>query len=286
MIAGALVNEGDIDQGLFTPDVALPQGPWPPDRWVFASNVPQALSTSAEMMARYGIPGLDGRSRCLSRIHVTGGTIGVRLDSLRRYRPFTLSCIGRAEDQAYLMSVLLLPGNPYLRYAHVPGLIMRHDKHAFAGEAIRSAAAGKAVGDLERMILFSHYAGALPWPIEETRSCLDPFTGSFVLPLPFATAFLCLALKILGLRQGTSKQDGIDPEELLRVGARRLGSLVERFDKDPGWMQRAYETEQRAWRAYYDILDRIEEEAGRQSGEAKELTLRARSTIRETRVKT
>jgi hypothetical protein len=163
---------------------------------------------------------------------------------------------------------------------------MRHDKHAFAGDAIRSAAAGKAVGDLERMLLFSHYAGALPWPFEATRSCLDPFTGSFVLPLPITTALLCLTLKILGLRQGTSGQDGIDPEELLRVGARRLGSLMERFDKDPDWMRRAYATEQRAWHAYYELLDRIEEAAGRQSGEAAELTLRARSIIRETRVKT
>jgi hypothetical protein len=286
MIAGALVNEGDIDKGLFTPDVTLPQGPWPLDRWVFASHVPQALSTAAEMMARYGDHGLDGRSRCLSRIHVTGGTIGIRLDSLRRHRPFTLSCIGRAEDQAYLMSVLFRPGSPYLRYVHVPGLIMRHDKHAFAGEAIRSAAAGKIVGDYERMLLFAHYARALPWSTEETRSLLDPFTGSFVLPLPFTTALLCLALKTLSLCQATSKQDGVNPEELLRVGARRLGPLMERFEKDPAWIERAYETEQKAWHVYYDILDRVEQEVGKQSTEATRLTRRAQSIIQETRVAT
>lgn len=286
MIAGALVNQGDIHKGLFTPDVTLPAGPWPPDRWVFASQVPQALSTVAEMMARYGGSPLDGKTQCLSRIHVTGGTVGIRLESLRRHRPFTLSCIGRAEDQAYLMSVLGGPDEPYLRYAHMPGLIMRHDKHAFAGDAIRTAAAGKVVGDYERLLLFSHYAGALPWPIEETHSCLDPFTGCFVLSLPFTTALLCLALKALSLSDGNAEGHGIDPDEFLRLGARRLGPLLEKHEKDPGWMERSYDTERRAWHAYYDILDRVEEEAQRQSVEAKELIRKAGAIIEKTRVAT
>jgi hypothetical protein len=286
MIAGALVNEGDIHKGLFTPDVRLPEGPWPPDRWVFASQVPQALSTVAEMMARYGDGALDGRSRCLSRIHVTGGTIGIRIDSLRRHRPFTLSCIGRAEDQAYLMSVLCGPEAPYLRYAHTPGLIMRHDKHAFAGEAIRTAAAGKLVGDYERMVLFSHYARALPWPLEDIRSRLDPFTGAFVLALPFSTALLRLALKALSLHNGMSEKDGIDPEELLRVGARRLGPLMERLEKEPDWMEKSYDTERRAWHAYYDILDRVEEEAHKQSSHALRLICKAGSIVEKIRVMT
>jgi hypothetical protein len=286
MIAGALVNQGDISGGLFTPDVTLPQGPWPVDRWVFASQVPQALSTAAEMMARYGDQPLDGRFRCLSRIHVTGGTIGIRVDSLRRCVPFTLSCIGRAEDQAYLMSVLCGPESPYLRYVHVPGLIMRHDKHAFAGEAIRTAAAGKIVGDYERMLLFSHYAKALPWPIEETRACLDPFTGCFILPLPLATALICLTLRVLSLSPDTSGTEGVDPEELLRVGAHRLGPLVERFNKDPEWMKRSYEQEHKAWHGYYDILAKVEEEVTKHSADAIQFARKAEAIIEETRVST
>jgi hypothetical protein len=286
MIAGALVNQGDIEGGLFTPDVTLPQGPWPLDRWVFESQVPQALSTAAEMMARYGDPALDGKSCCLSRIHVTGGTIGIRVDGLRRYKPFTLSCIGRAEDQAYLMSVLCGSGPPYLRYVHVPGLIMRHDKHTFAGEAIRTAAAGKIVGDYERMLLFSHYAKALPWPIEETRACLDPFTGCFILPLPVSTTLICLTLKVLSLNRETSEEARVDPEELLRVAARRLGPLVEKLEKDPGWMKRSYEQERKAWHAYYDILAKIEEGVRKHSSEATQLARKAEAIIEETRVST
>lgn len=286
MIAGALVNEADIHRGLFTPDVTLPAGPWPPDRWVFTSQVPQALSTEAEMMACYDGPFLDGTSRCLSRVHVTGGTTGIRVESLRRHRPFTLSCIGRAEDQAYLMSVLGSPDNPCLRYAHIPGLIMRHDKHAFAREAIRAAAAGKVVGDYERMLLFSGYAEALPRPAEEVRSCLDPFTGCFISALPASTALLCLALKALSCREGIQDASGIRPEELLRLGARRLGPLLERRERDPDWMARSCETERRAWQAYYDILERVEAEAQKGKAEAIRLVEKARGIVEETRVRT
>ena len=229
---------------------------------------------------------MDGRSRCLSRVHVTGGTIGIRVDSLRRHRPFTLSCIGRAEDQAYLMSVLGGPDRPCLRYAHVPGLVMRHDKHAFAQEAIRRAAAGKVVGDYERMLLFSGYASALPWPVEEIRSSLDPFTGCFVLALPFTTALLCLALKALSLSHGNTGTDEILPEELLRLGARRLGPLLERHEKDPEWIRRSYESECRAWHAYYDILDRLQAEVRKQSAEAMRLIRKAEGIIEETRIAT
>ena len=284
MAAGALVNEADIGRGLFTPDVTLPRGPFAPERWIFASGVPQALSTEAEMMARSGVPGPEGATSCLSRVHVTGGTIGIRVESLRRHRPFTLSCIGRAEDQAFLMSVLHAPGAPLLRYAHVPGLIMRHDKQAFAGDAIRAAAAGKAVGDYERMLLFSHYARALPWPLAQTRAELDPFTGSFILQLPLATALLSLALRALGPAGTAPGKDGVDPAELLEVGARRLGTLTERFAADPDWMRKLYAAERRAWGAYYDILDRVDQGLREGSAEARRLAAVAREIVDSTRV--
>ena len=164
------------------------------------------------------------------------------------------------------MSVLGGPDEPYLRYAHVPGLIMRHDKHAFAGEAIRTAAAGKVVGDYERMLLFSHYAGALPWPIEETHSCLDPFTGCFVLALPFTTALLCLALKALSLSGGERRPaTGFIRTSFSGWEHAGSGPCWKGTKKTREWMERSYDTERRAWHAYYDILDRVEEEAQKQS---------------------
>ncbi|NIM97823.1 MAG: hypothetical protein GTO24_07010, partial [candidate division Zixibacteria bacterium] len=53
MIAGALVNQQDIDESLFTPDVPFPTRPPYPDEYIFFSALPQALSTEAEMMTRY-----------------------------------------------------------------------------------------------------------------------------------------------------------------------------------------------------------------------------------------
>ena len=44
----ALVNERDIGQGLFTPDVSFPSGPLTPDEYVFFSRLPQALFHAAD----------------------------------------------------------------------------------------------------------------------------------------------------------------------------------------------------------------------------------------------
>ncbi len=126
---------------------------------MFFSALPQAISTRAEMMERYDGPAIDGVGRALERIHVTGGTNGIRVDALRRHRPFTPTFVGRAEDQAYILSTLGRPG-PRLAYAHAAGLIMRHDKDAFAGEAIAAAHVGKLIGDDVRILVFSAYADA------------------------------------------------------------------------------------------------------------------------------
>lgn len=278
MLAGALVNQSDIDQGIFTPDVKPASPPYPPDRWVFATHVPQALSTEAEMMTRYKGDDLDGEHHCLSRIHVTGGTTGIRVDALRRYRPFTLSTISRAEDQAYIMSVLHEPDEHFLRYAHVPGLIMRHDKHSFAAGAIQSAAAGKSVGDYERMVLFSGYAQGLPWGREKTHSSLEPFTGSFVNRTPFTTALLAFTLKAL------DAEDGFDVERFLSVGVRKLGTLMEKATRNPRWLEEAYGREKVAWNAFYDTLNLLEDERVKGSPEANQIIERARLIIDETRL--
>jgi hypothetical protein len=279
MLAGALVNQADIDRGLFTPDVKPPEPPFPADRWIFPTHVPQALSTVAEMMARYDRKGLDGKRACLSRVHVTGGTNGIRVDALRRFRPFTLSSISRAEDQAYLMSVLHEPGPPYLRYAHGSGLIMRHDKASFAADAIRSAAAGKSVGDYERMILFSKYAEALPWPWEKTHSSLQPFTGSFVSRIPITVSLLAFSLKCL------ADKGSLDVAEYLSVGHRKLGSLLESLNEEPDRLKVAYIREREAWNGFYDILARVEEELEKGSDDARQLAHRANETIERTRLR-
>ncbi|GMR04192.1 MAG: hypothetical protein BMS9Abin23_0082 [Thermodesulfobacteriota bacterium] len=292
MIAGALVNESDIGASLFTPDVTYPCPPFRGEETVFCSRVPQALSTAAEMMARYTGPEMDGRAFCMQRVHVTGGTTGITIDALRKYRPFTPVFINRAEDQAYLLSLLSPPGpirpsadDGALRYLHKDGLFMRHDKEAFAGEAIEAAAIGKIVGDYERILYFSYYARALPTDTGAIKRLIDPFTGSFVSPLPFTLAYLRLGLKAADLFSSGREEDALKGLELMKTGSRRLRAATRDILAGNGEaLKDSYEREKAAWDLYYDILRRLEEAIEAGDPFAVDLKERAKKLVMETRV--
>ncbi len=181
MIAGALVNERDISKGIYTPDVTFDEKPSPaPEARIFYSRLMMGFSTEAELMTRYTPDGIDGSSRCIQRIHVTGGTNGILTGFLRKHRPFTPSFIGRAEDQSYILSVLMNRGTK-LAYLHEDGLIMRHDKEAFAADAIKAASHESTIGDYIRILYFSKYAEVLTGgDIDGIKKIIDPFTGCFV----------------------------------------------------------------------------------------------------------
>ncbi len=282
LLAGALVNEKDISKGLFTPDVKLPQRPPLADEVVFHSQVPQAISTEAEMLCRYALgTRIDGHRTCIQRIHVTGGTTGVLVEDLLRYRPFSPTFIGRAEDQAYLMSVLYREPPPYLRYLHRSGLFMRHDKEAFARRAIKRAEAGKKIGDYLRIILFSLYAQSLPWSAEKTREALEPFTGAFIHNMPFTMACLRLALRAGYMFQKGKKEEA---EEFLKMGSRRLLKVMDLYRENPSFVKDRFQTEQSAWDAYYSILQSLRAEIKKARTEAVKLLTRAREIINTCRV--
>ena len=255
MIAGALVNQKDIANSLFTPDVGFPDLNIKGDEWVFYSPLPQAISTESEMMTRYTRDILNGRDSCIQRVHVTGGTCGILVESLRRHRAFTPSFIGRAEDQAYLLSVLFERSKENLRYVHKDGLIMRHDKEGLASEAIKTSSTGKLVGDYERILLFSFYANALPWPVRQTKDFIDPFTGCFVSYIPFTIVYLRLALKVASLFKEGKPDEGF---ELLQIGTARLLKIIKEIVKHPNSLNERYLYEKRAWGIYYDLLDSVE----------------------------
>jgi hypothetical protein len=291
MLAGALVNERDIGRGLFTPDVGYPDRPLAADQYVFFSGLPQALSTRAEMMERYDAPERDGSSACLERVHVTGGTNGILVDALRRHRPFTPSFIGRAEDQAYLLSVLRRwdegtdGARPRLAYAHAAGLIMRHDKEAFAGEAMAAAEAGKLIGDDVRILQFSAYARVVAGSIAAGRAdpaaavaavkaILDPFTGCFVSRLPATVAMLRFALRVARVLQEGRADLGL---EIAEIGARRLDEALT-FTRGEGFEQQI-SRERAAWDRYYDVLDALEGALRTSDPVALDLQRRAREII-------
>lgn len=251
MIAGALVNETDFIHGLFTPDVRFPEpNAQALDERIFFSRLPQALSTEAEMMYR----GSEAEKKhALQRIHVTGGTNGIRIDALFRHRPFTPTFVGRAEDQAYLLSVL--DGRkPGLRYLHQPGLIMRHDKNSFAAEAISAALVGKVLGDYVRTLVFSAYARVLPLPLEEIKREVDPFSGAFISYIPKTLIALRTALHILAM-EVDGKSDQI--EAFCSLAVQRLSPLLKAEYTEE--LAKKYQREQAGWQLYYSILQKAKE---------------------------
>jgi hypothetical protein len=276
MIAGALVNEKDIERSLFSADVQFPDAEPSYDEFFFFSALPQALSTEAEMMARYDQDDLDGQRACLQRVHVTGGTNGILVDSLRRHRPFTPSFIGRAEDQAYILSALTNPG-PRLAYVHKDGLIMRHDKEAFAQEAMASAFVGKLIGDYIRIINFSAYARALTDNIGELKKLIDPFTGCFVSFIPVTVVYLRFAFKAASFLALGKNDQGI---HFIKDGARRLRrALIFSYGKN-SLLERTYAQERSGWDLFYETLSAIEEAIKKKDDFALDLQRRGRAIVR------
>ncbi len=277
MIAGALVNERDICTSLFRPDVCFPPEEIRGEDLIFYSTLPQALSTEAEMMTRYIDGPCNGKDRCIQRIHVTGGTCGILVDSLRKYRPFTPTFIGRAEDQAYLLSVLYKGKAPYLRYVHKDGLIMRHDKDIFAQEAIETASMGKLVGDYVRILLFSYYARALPWSFSKTKQLIDPFTGCFVSAIPFTVVMLRFSLKTASLFASGEKKKEDRAVRLFEMGVNRLSKTIRHLDAVTNPVIADYRREQRGWDIFYDVLDAIEK--GLRANDRFSLDLRRKAEV-------
>jgi hypothetical protein len=255
MIAGALVNESDIDKSIFTPDVDIPDRLLLPDEHFFFSVLPQAISTRAEMMTRYNTSRFDGVNTCIQRVHVTGGTNGIRIDSLRRYRPFTPSFIGRAEDQAYLLSAIKSVGTS-LAYVHKDGLFMRHDKEAFAREAIESAEIGRMVGDYVRMLYLTAYAEVFSAGKTELKEILDPFTGCFISIIPTTVALLRFSLRTAQLFRENQMEKGLG---LVNIGAQQISKAFKFIQGDNSTLKRQYESERHGWNVYYDILDAVEQ---------------------------
>jgi hypothetical protein len=277
LIAGALVNEEDIHEGLFTPDVRFPGRLPSPEELVFFSALPQALSTQTEMMTQYRSSDLDGRTSCIQRIHVTGGTTGALVKTLRRHRPFTPSFVGRAEDQAFIMASLSV-WPPWPAYLHQPGLIMRHDKASFAAEAVHASRIPKIIGDDLRILIFSAYARALMDPPDPMKRILDPFTGGFASHIPQTVVHLRSALRAESFFRGGNSKEGL---RIVREGTNRISKTLDFVEGDPSDLKKTYLRERRGWDTYYDVLSALEHQLNQGESSAMKLRGLARRIVRE-----
>ena len=256
MIAGALVNDCDISTGLCTPDISFPSKKPDYDETVFFSQLPQALSTEAEMMTRYGEDSvIDGKTECIERIHVTGGTNGILIESLIRHRPFTPSFIGRAEDQAYILSTLFNM-RERLTYVHKDGLIMRHDKESFAREAVKSAHVSKLIGDYIRILYFSAFGRIISEDPKKLKDIMDPFTGCFISRIPLTVVYLRFALKVISMYKDGKRNEAL---EFIRSGSKRIINAVEFSMGRDTELKNQYERERKAWKLFYDTMSAIED---------------------------
>ncbi len=276
MIAGALVNEKDIHMGLFTPDVTFPENIPDKESSIFFSKMLMAVSTEGELMTRYGENDINGKSTCIERIHVTGGTNGILVKALRKYRPFTPTFIGRAEDQCYILSVLNKKDENRLAYLHEDGLIMRHDKEAFAQEALQAAKFGNIVGDYIRTLYFSEYAKTLGNDPDNLKEIVNPFTGCFISRIPVTVCMLRYTLKGSEFYEAKENDKG---HQFFTDNAKRLEKAINFIEGECSELEQQVENERKAWALFYDVLEKIESLIGKQDQKALSVARSAKRII-------
>ena len=133
---------------------------------------------------------------------------------------------------------------------------MRHDKEAFAQEAIASAEIGRTIGNYLRILYFSSYADVLPLSIPEIKDAFDPFTGSFISKIPKTVAILRFSLKAASLFREQKSDKGL---ELVTNGSQRLFDAIRFTSGKDSLLKKQFEKERHGWNLYYDILDAVEQ---------------------------
>ena len=152
------------------------------------------------------------------------------------------------------MSVFANAGSR-LAYVHKAGLIMRHDKEAFAQESIQRAYVGKLIGDYLRILYFSAYAAVLADDMGKLKDAVDPFTGCFISRIPTTVVYLRFALKAAALFAADHPEQGL---EFIATGAPRIAGAVGFVAGKNSMLKQQYEKERLGWSVYYDALAAVE----------------------------
>jgi hypothetical protein len=162
---------------------------------------------------------------------------------------------------------------------------MRHDKEAFAVEAIQKAATGKLIGDYIRILLFSFYSRALPWTLDKIKKEVDPFTGCFISKIPLTIVYLRFALKTASLFAEDSVDKRDQGKEFMKSGIKRLGETISYLNQDPNPFVDLYKNEKSGWDMFYDILDTAESALANGDTFIGELREKASSIIKSCKIK-
>ncbi len=236
---GEYVNSSDIQKlgypnSLRCPDVRVPARFTGPDLF-FAKGFAHGRATA--LYNRF-----DHLEDFVSHPVVKGGGYGITNDALRRAAPFTLSIVGRAEDQQFYFSALSrgIRGifHPDLRIVHYKDRVSRNEE---------KTAATRFAGDMFRLVLFGHLADIL-----DVKDDIDPMPGIFASPLAPAQSFFHILTRAFHYAvEGKVKDSDYLTGEVLR----RLQVL--RRDIETGRVRGLLEEEGAAWRRFIRLTGDI-----------------------------
>jgi hypothetical protein len=139
------------------------------------------------------------------------------------------------------------------------------------------------VGDCVRIMTFTAYARILPWAVADIKEVVDPFTGSFISRLPVTISCLRMAIHAADMFSKGSDSDDRDGEELIRVGAARLGEAITTLAEEKATRAR-YLHEKAGWNTYYDILDALEKGLAEHNEQAEALQVRTMELVESWRI--
>mgnify|MGYP001092058651 CR=1 FL=1 len=131
---------------------------------------------------------------------------------------------------------------------------MRHDKEAFAGDAIKAASFGNMIGDYIRTLYFSEYARVLGKDrVDSIKEIADPFTGCFISPIPVTVVMMRFCMKAAGFFLAGEHEKGT---EFIMASHPRLTRAMA-FVRDE--LSDQYELERKGWNQFYDLLDEVQQ---------------------------
>jgi len=237
---GEYVNNTDISslgfkKALREPDVKPPESAISPDIFF---NKSFAHSFTTALYNRF-----DRIEDFISHPVVKGGGYGIDNEGLRRFVPFTLSCVGRAEDQQFYFYGL----SKGLRGIFHPDLRIAHYKDRFSSAESKTAAQ-RFVGDMYRLVLFSHLAELLG-----VKEEIDPMPGIFAGRLAFCQAFFNTIYRAyVYFANGENSL----AEYLIDDGIDEITALFESIQK--GVIRRMLEDERKQWTGFVNAVDEVE----------------------------
>jgi hypothetical protein len=132
---------------------------------------------------------------------------------------------------------------------------MRHDKEAFAQEALKAARFGNIVGDYIRTLYFSEYAKTIKNNFDLIKGIVDPFTGCFISRIPVTVIMMRYAVK------GACFFEDGEPGKgslFLTDNTERLERAIQFINSKTNKLQSRVSMEREGWDLFYNILDQME----------------------------